>query len=46
MIIVTHDNDFATKTHRIIEMEDGKITSDINKKVNKTKIPLNFSKDT
>jgi lipoprotein-releasing system ATP-binding protein len=32
LIIVTHDNDFANKTHRIIEMEDGKITSDINQK--------------
>ena len=28
LIIVTHDNDFATKTHRIIEMEDGRIISD------------------
>lgn len=25
LLIVTHDNDFAAKTHRIIEMEDGKI---------------------
>lgn len=25
LLIVTHDNDFAEKTHRIIEMEDGKI---------------------
>jgi lipoprotein-releasing system ATP-binding protein len=25
LIIVTHDNDFASKTHRIIEMEDGRI---------------------
>ncbi len=25
LIIVTHDNDFASRTHRIIEMEDGKI---------------------
>jgi lipoprotein-releasing system ATP-binding protein len=28
LLIVTHDNDFAAKTHRIIEMEDGIITSD------------------
>jgi lipoprotein-releasing system ATP-binding protein len=26
LLIVTHDNDFANRTHRIIEMEDGKIT--------------------
>jgi lipoprotein-releasing system ATP-binding protein len=26
LLIVTHDNDFAKRTHRIIEMEDGKIT--------------------
>lgn len=25
LLIVTHDNDFAHKSHRIIEMEDGKI---------------------
>ena len=25
LLIVTHDNDFAARTHRIIEMEDGKI---------------------
>ena len=25
LLVVTHDNDFAKKTHRIIEMEDGKI---------------------
>lgn len=25
LVIVTHDNDFAKRTHRIIEMEDGKI---------------------
>lgn len=25
LLIVTHDNDFAKNTHRIIEMEDGKI---------------------
>ncbi|AWM31709.1 ABC transporter ATP-binding protein [Hymenobacter nivis] len=25
LLIVTHDNDFAAKTHRIIEMEDGRI---------------------
>jgi len=25
LLIVTHDNDFASKTNRIIEMEDGKI---------------------
>lgn len=25
LLIVTHDNDFAEKSHRIIEMEDGKI---------------------
>lgn len=27
MLIVTHDQEFAKKTHRIIEMEDGKIIS-------------------
>jgi lipoprotein-releasing system ATP-binding protein len=27
LLIVTHDNEFANKTHRIIEMEDGKIIS-------------------
>ncbi|WP_216680041.1 ABC transporter ATP-binding protein [Hymenobacter siberiensis] len=27
LLIVTHDNDFAAKTHRIIEMEDGRIIS-------------------
>jgi lipoprotein-releasing system ATP-binding protein len=25
LLIVTHDNEFAAKTNRIIEMEDGKI---------------------
>lgn len=25
LLIVTHDNEFAEKTHRIIEMEDGKV---------------------
>jgi len=25
LLIVTHDNEFAAKTHRIIEMEDGRI---------------------
>jgi lipoprotein-releasing system ATP-binding protein len=25
LLIVTHDNEFAARTHRIIEMEDGKI---------------------
>ena len=25
LLIVTHDSDFANKSHRIIEMEDGKI---------------------
>ena len=25
LLIVTHDNDFANRTHRILEMEDGKI---------------------
>ncbi len=25
LLIVTHDNEFASKTHRIIEMQDGKI---------------------
>lgn len=25
LLIVTHDNDFALNTNRIIEMEDGKI---------------------
>ena len=27
LLIVTHDNEFAAKTHRIIEMDDGKIIS-------------------
>lgn len=27
LLIVTHDTDFANKTHRIIEMEDGRIIS-------------------
>lgn len=27
LLIVTHDNDFASRTHRIIEMEDGAILS-------------------
>jgi lipoprotein-releasing system ATP-binding protein len=27
LLIVTHDQDFANKTHRIIEMDDGKIIS-------------------
>jgi lipoprotein-releasing system ATP-binding protein len=27
LLIVTHDLDFAAKTHRIIEMEDGRIIS-------------------
>ncbi|MGB3344164.1 MAG: ABC transporter ATP-binding protein [Aequorivita sp.] len=27
LLIVTHDNDFASKTDRIIEMEDGKLVS-------------------
>ena len=27
LLIVTHDNDFAKRTHRTIEMEDGKIIS-------------------
>lgn len=26
LLIVTHDNEFAKRTHRIIEMEDGRIT--------------------
>jgi lipoprotein-releasing system ATP-binding protein len=30
LLIVTHDNEFANRTHRIIEMEDGKITKDFN----------------
>jgi lipoprotein-releasing system ATP-binding protein len=25
LLIVTHDNEFAARTHRIIEMEDGRI---------------------
>ena len=25
LLIVTHDNEFASRTHRIIEMEDGRI---------------------
>ena len=27
LLVVTHDNDFAQKTNRIITMEDGKIIS-------------------
>ena len=27
LLVVTHDNDFAAKTDRIITMEDGKIIS-------------------
>ncbi len=27
LLIVTHDNEFASRTHRIIEMEDGRIIS-------------------
>jgi lipoprotein-releasing system ATP-binding protein len=30
LLIVTHDQGFASKTHRIIEMEDGKIISSTN----------------
>jgi lipoprotein-releasing system ATP-binding protein len=30
LLIVTHDSDFANRTHRIIEMEDGKILKDLN----------------
>lgn len=30
LLIVTHDSDFASRTHRIIEMEDGKILKDLN----------------
>ncbi|MBP7511795.1 MAG: ABC transporter ATP-binding protein [Bacteroidia bacterium] len=30
LLIVTHDNEFANRTHRIIEMEDGKIVKDFN----------------
>ena len=25
LLIVTHDNEFAARTHRIIEMDDGRI---------------------
>ncbi len=32
LLIVTHDNEFAARTHRIIEMEDGKILKDVSKK--------------
>ena len=32
VLIVTHDNEFAARTHRIIEMEDGKILKDVSKK--------------
>jgi len=31
LLIVTHDNEFAARTHRIIEMEDGKIIKDISR---------------
>jgi lipoprotein-releasing system ATP-binding protein len=27
LLIVTHDNEFASRTQRVIEMEDGKIIS-------------------
>jgi lipoprotein-releasing system ATP-binding protein len=27
LLIVTHDNEFAKRTHRIIEMDDGRIIS-------------------
>jgi ABC-type lipoprotein export system ATPase subunit len=27
MLLVTHDNELASRTHRIIDMEDGKIIS-------------------
>jgi lipoprotein-releasing system ATP-binding protein len=30
LLIVTHDSDFANRTQRIIEMEDGKILKDLN----------------
>jgi len=30
LLIVTHDNEFAAKTHRIIEMEDGRIINKVN----------------
>jgi len=30
LLIVTHDNEFAQRTHRIIEMEDGTIRKDLN----------------
>ncbi len=30
LLIVTHDNEFAAKTHRIIEMEDGRIIDKVN----------------
>jgi len=28
LLVVTHDHDFAAKTDRLIEMEDGRILSD------------------
>jgi lipoprotein-releasing system ATP-binding protein len=32
LLIVTHDNEFAARTNRIIEMEDGKIIKMTNRK--------------
>lgn len=29
LLIVTHDNEFAARTHRIIDMQDGKIIGDV-----------------
>lgn len=34
ILVVTHDNDFASRTHRIIEMNDGRIVSENSKKNN------------
>lgn len=38
MLIVTHDLDFANRTHRIIELEDGKLIKDPGSDLQKLKI--------
>jgi lipoprotein-releasing system ATP-binding protein len=39
LLIVTHDSDFANRTHRTIEMEDGKILCDNHRKVEVSRAP-------